>query len=130
VQKTIDVAQARERISIQNIDWVMPDGLVNIFIALARAVKDAQVTLSCGAVTDVTLVRTERKLRRSEAYLPSQRLVVQAVAWTCGVEMGVSFARSIPTLDSIRKRKMPLQAFRIDSPRRQALECRSRGSSY
>jgi PAS domain S-box-containing protein len=62
---------------------LMPDGSVQYVHALARAVRNASGGMEfVGAVTDVTGVReTERRLRRSEAYLAEAQRLSHTGSW-------------------------------------------------
>jgi PAS domain S-box-containing protein len=83
------VQKAIERVSIDGNDYdqeyrlLMPDGSVKHVHAVARSERDASGNLEyVGAVTDVTLAReTERKLRRSEAYLAEAQRLSHTGSW-------------------------------------------------
>jgi PAS domain S-box-containing protein len=83
VQKEID------RASIDGNDYdheyrlLMPDGSVKYVHAVAHAAKDASGSIKfVGAVTDVTVAKeTERKLRRSEAYLAEAQRLSHTGSW-------------------------------------------------
>src|SRR6202790_3385419 len=61
----------------------MPDGSVKYVHGVARAQRDGSGNLEyIGAVTDVTVAReTERKLRRSEAYLAEAQRLSHTSSW-------------------------------------------------
>src|ERR1700676_551043 len=61
----------------------MPDGSVKYVHGVARAQRDGSGNLEyIGAVTDVTVAReTERKLRRSEAYLAEAQRLSRTSSW-------------------------------------------------
>jgi PAS domain S-box-containing protein len=88
VQETIDRASREGRDFDHEHRFVMPDGSVKYVHVVARAQRDTSGNVEfVGAVMDVTGVRkTERKLRRSEAYLAeSQRLSrTSSWAWDAG----------------------------------------------
>src|SRR6266436_6624027 len=65
----------------------MPDGSVKHVHAVARAVRDASGGVEFrGAVTDVTFAKeTERKLRRSEAYLAESERLSRTGSWAWDV---------------------------------------------
>jgi PAS domain S-box-containing protein len=71
VQQTIAQASIDGKDFEHEYRLLMPDGSVKYVHALARAVREASGSIEfVGAVTDVTVAKeTERKLRRSDAYL-------------------------------------------------------------
>jgi PAS domain S-box-containing protein len=83
VQQTIDRASREGRQFDHEYRLVMPDRSVKYVHALARAVRNASGGIEfVGAVTDVTGVReTERKLRRSEAYLAEAQRLSHTGSW-------------------------------------------------
>src|SRR6266481_3462426 len=78
-----------ERASVDGDDFdheyrlLMPDGSVKYLHAVARAARDASGSIEFfGAVTDVTVAKeTERKLRRSEAYLAEAQRLSHTGSW-------------------------------------------------
>jgi PAS domain S-box-containing protein len=97
---------------------LMPDGSVKYVHAVARAVRDPSGSVKfVGAVTDVTDAReTERKLRRSEAYLAEAQRLSHSSSWAWDVQRGEWAYRS-PGVYHIfgfdpEKGDVPLQAFR------------------
>jgi PAS domain S-box-containing protein len=83
VRETIDRASRDGRDFDLEHRLLMPDGSVKHVHALARAVRDASGSIEfVGAVTDVTIAReTERKLRRSEAYLAEAQRLSHTSSW-------------------------------------------------
>jgi PAS domain S-box-containing protein len=83
VQNTIDRATREGKDFDHEHRLLMPDGSVKYVHALARAVRDASGGIEfVGAVTDVTVAReTERKLRRSEAYLAEAQRLSHTGSW-------------------------------------------------
>jgi PAS domain S-box-containing protein len=83
------VQRAIDRCSIDGDDYdqeyrlLMPDGLVKYVHAVAHAVRNASGSIEyAGAVTDVTVAKeTERKLRRSEAYLAEAQRLSHTGSW-------------------------------------------------
>jgi PAS domain S-box-containing protein len=118
VQKTIDVASSEGKDFDQEHRLVMPDGSVKYIHALARAVKDASGNVEfAGAVTDVTVVRdTERKLRRSEAYLAEAQRLSRTSSWAWDVRRREWAYRSPGVYPLFgfdpEEKDLPLQAFR------------------
>jgi len=118
VQKTIDVASSEGKDFDQEHRLVMPDGSVKYIHALARAVKDASGNVEfTGAVTDVTVVRdTERKLRRSEAYLAEAQRLSRTSSWAWDVRRREWAYRSPGVYPLFgfdpEEKDLPLQAFR------------------
>src|SRR6202158_2035202 len=87
VQKTIDQASMDGRDFDHEYRLLMPDGSVKYVHAVARAAMDASGnTEFVGAVTDVTVAKeTERKLRRSEAYLAEAQRLSHTSSWAWDV---------------------------------------------
>jgi PAS domain S-box-containing protein len=83
VQQTIDRASREGKDFDHEHRLLMPDGSVKYVHAVARAVRDASDSIEfVGAVTDVTVVKeTERKLRRSEAYLAEAQRLSRTSSW-------------------------------------------------
>ncbi len=78
---------------------LMPGGSVKYVHAVAHAVRDASGSIEfVGAVTDVTLAReTERKLRRSEAYLAEAQRLSRTSSWAWNARRGEFVYRSPET---------------------------------
>jgi PAS domain S-box-containing protein len=83
VQETIDRASGDGKGFDHEYRLLMPDGSVKYVHALARAVSNASGSIEfVGAVTDVTIAKeTERKLRRSEAYLSEAQRLSHTGSW-------------------------------------------------
>jgi PAS domain S-box-containing protein len=83
VQNTIDRATREGREFDHEYRLLMPDGSVKHVHALARAERNASGGIEfVGAVTDVTVAtETERKLRRSEAYLAEAQRLSHTGSW-------------------------------------------------
>jgi PAS domain S-box-containing protein len=83
VQKIVDQASSDGKDFDHEYRLLMPDGSVKYVHALARAVRNASGGIAfVGAVTDVTVAReTERKLRRSEAYLAEAQRLSHTGSW-------------------------------------------------
>lgn len=83
VQDTIDRATSEGREFDHEYRLLMPDGSVKHVHALARAERNASGGIEfVGAVTDVTIAtETERKLRRSEAYLAEAQRLSHTGSW-------------------------------------------------
>ncbi|WP_245322017.1 PAS domain-containing protein [Bradyrhizobium sp. LTSPM299] len=97
---------------------LMPDGSVKYVHAVARAAEDASGnTEFVGAVTDVTVAReTERRLRRSDAYLAESERLRRTSSWAWDVRRREWAYRS-PGVYGLfgfgpEQRDVPLQAFR------------------
>lgn len=97
---------------------LMPDGSVKYVHALAHAVRDASGNVEfVGAVTDVTAAReTERRLRRSEAYLAEAEHLRGTSSWAWDVRRRTWAYRS-PGMFGLfgfdpEQGDVPLQAFR------------------
>ena len=89
VQETIDRASRDGKDFDHEHRLLMPDGAVKYVHAIARAVRDASGGVEfVGAVTDVTVAReTERKLRRSEAYLAEAQRLSHTSSWAWDVRL-------------------------------------------
>jgi PAS domain S-box-containing protein len=87
VQETIDRASRDGKDFDHEHRLLMPDGEVKYVHAVARAVSDASGSIEfVGAVTDVTVAKeTERKLRRSEAYLAEAQRLSRTSSWALDV---------------------------------------------
>ena len=87
VQQTIDCASREGKGFDHEYRLLMPDGSVKYLHAVARAARDASGCIEfVGAVTDVTVAReTERKLRRSEAYLAEAQRLSHTSSWAWDV---------------------------------------------
>lgn len=83
VQNTIDRATREGREFDHEYRLLMPDASVKHVHALARAERNASGGIEfVGAVTDVTVAtETERKLRRSEAYLAEAQRLSHTGSW-------------------------------------------------
>src|SRR5258708_13710595 len=83
VQKTIDQASRDGKDFDHEYRLLMPDGSVKYVHAVAHAARDASGSIEfVGAVTDVTAAKeTERKLRRSEAYLAEAQRLSHTGSW-------------------------------------------------
>jgi PAS domain S-box-containing protein len=87
------VQQTIERASIDGNDFnheyrlLMPDGSVKYVHAVAHSARDASGGIEfVGALTDVTVAKeTERKLRRSEAYLAESQRLSHTSSWAWDV---------------------------------------------
>ena len=97
---------------------LMPDGSVKYVQAVARSVRDASGNIEfVGAVTDVTVAKeTERKLRRSDAYLTETERLSRTSSWAWDVRRREWAYRSpgmygLFGFDS-EQGDVPLQAFR------------------
>jgi PAS domain S-box-containing protein len=87
VQKTIRKASSDGKDFEHEYRLLMPDGSVTHVRAVARAtVQESGDIAFLGAVTDVTVAReTERKLRRSEAYLAEAQRLSHTSSWAWDV---------------------------------------------
>src|SRR5258708_16819986 len=87
VQKTIDQASRDGKDFDHEYRLLMPDGSVKYVHAVAHAARDASGSIEfVGAVTDVTAAKeTERKLRRSEAYLAEAQHLSHTSSWAWDV---------------------------------------------
>jgi PAS domain S-box-containing protein len=83
LQQTIDRASRDGKDFDHEYRLLMPDGSVKYVHAVARAARDASGSIEfIGAVTDVTVAKeTERKLRRSEAYLAEAQHLSHTGSW-------------------------------------------------
>jgi PAS domain S-box-containing protein len=96
------VQRAFDRCSIDGNDYdqeyrlLMPNGAVKYVHAVARSTKgDAGNLEYIGAVTDVTVAKeTERKLRRSEAYLAEAQRLSHTSSWAWDVRLQEFIYRS------------------------------------
>ncbi|MEH2483312.1 PAS domain S-box-containing protein [Nitrobacteraceae bacterium AZCC 2146] len=118
VQKTIDDASNAGRDFDHEYRLLMPDGSVRYIHAVARAARDASGSIEFyGAVTEVTVAKeTERKLRRSEAYLAEAQHLVHASSWAWDVRRREWAYRSAEVYRLFgfdpEDGDLPLQAFR------------------
>jgi PAS domain S-box-containing protein len=89
VQKAIDRASRDGEDFDFEHRLLMPDGSVKYVRAVAQAEKNTSGSIEfVGAVTDVTAVKeTERKLRRSEAYLAEAQRLSQTSSWAWDVRL-------------------------------------------
>jgi PAS domain S-box-containing protein len=96
VQKAIDRCSIDGNDHDQEYRLLMPDGSVKYVHAVARAERDASGNLEyVGALTDVTVVKeTERKLRRSEAYLAEAQRLSHTSSWAWDVRLQEFIYRS------------------------------------
>jgi PAS domain S-box-containing protein len=87
VQQTIDQASSEGKDFDHQYRLLMPDGSVKYVHAMARATRDASGSVEfIGAVSDVTVAReTERKLRRSDAYLAETQHLSHTSSWAWDV---------------------------------------------
>jgi PAS domain S-box-containing protein len=96
----------------------MPDGSVKYLHAVAHAARDKSGDIGFfGAMTDVTIVReTERKLRRSEAYLDEAQRLSHTSSWAWDVSRREFAYRSTGVYHIFgfdpENGPVPLQAFR------------------
>jgi PAS domain S-box-containing protein len=83
VQRTIDRASTDGNDFDHEYRLLMPDGSVKYVHAVAHIVRNASGSIEfVGAVTDVTVAKeTERKLRRSEAYLAEAQRLSHTGSW-------------------------------------------------
>src|ERR1700742_3436883 len=118
VQRTIDRASSEGTDFEHEYRLLMPDGSVKYVHALARA-KDASGEVEfVGAITDVTAVReTDRKLRRSEAYLAEAQRLSHTSSWAWDVRRGDFVYRSAEVYHLFgfdpEKDVPPLEAFQV-----------------
>ncbi len=118
VQKTVDQASIDGKDFEHEYRLLMPDGSVKYVRAVARAARDASgSTKFVGAVTDVTAAKeTERKLRRSEAYLAEAQRLSHTSSWAWDVRLQTFVYRSpeVYHLFGFDREKDPLspQSFR------------------
>src|SRR5438874_4154649 len=87
VQQTINRASVDGKDFDHEYRLLMPDGSVKYVHAVARAVRAASGSIEfVGAVTDVTVAReTERKLRRSDAYIAESERLRRTSSWAWDV---------------------------------------------
>ncbi|MEA2884560.1 MAG: hypothetical protein QOH32_3816 [Bradyrhizobium sp.] len=87
VQEIVQKASSNGKDFDHEYRLLMPDGSVKYIHAVARAARDASGgTEFLGAVTDVTVAKeTERKLRRSEAYLAESQRLSHTCSWAWDV---------------------------------------------
>jgi PAS domain S-box-containing protein len=118
VQKTIDDASSAGRDFDHEYRLLMPDGSVRYVHAVAHAARDALGSIEfIGAITDVTGAKdTERKLRRSEAYLAETQHLSHTSSWAWDVR-GRKWAYRSPAVYDLfgfdpGEGDVPLQAFR------------------
>ena len=99
VQNTVRQASSDGKDFDHEYRLLMPDGSVKYVHAVAHAVRDASGSIEfVGAVTDVTLAReTERKLRRSEAYLAEAQRLSRTSSWAWNARRGEFVYRSPET---------------------------------
>ena len=83
VQATIEAASREGKDFDHEHRLLMPDESIKYVHAMARAARDVSGGIECiGAITDVTAAReTERKLRRSEAYLAETQHLSHTSSW-------------------------------------------------
>jgi PAS domain S-box-containing protein len=118
VQKTIDQASRDGKDFDHEYRLLMPDGSVKYVHAMAHAERDASDgTEFAGAVTDVTAAKeTERKLRRSEAYLAETQHLSHTSSWAWDVRRREFVYRSAEIYHLFgfdpEEGAVPLQAFR------------------
>jgi PAS domain S-box-containing protein len=118
VQKTIDDASSAGRDFDHEYRLLMPDGSVRYVHAVAHAARDALGSIEfIGAITDVTGAKdTERRLRRSEAYLAETQHLSHTSSWAWDVR-GRKWAYRSPAVYDLfgfdpGEGDVPLQAFR------------------
>jgi PAS domain S-box-containing protein len=87
VQEAIDRASVGEDDYEHEYRLLMPDGSVKYVHAVARAEKDVAGNVEfVGAIMDVTAIKqTERRLRRSEAYLAEAQRLSRTSSWAWDV---------------------------------------------
>src|SRR5882762_3724889 len=118
VQQTVSRALVDGQDFEHEYRLLMPDGSMKYIHAVARAVQDASGNIEfVGAVTDVTVAKeTERKLRRSDAYLAESERLRRTSSWAWDVRRREWAYRSpgmygLFGFDSDQG-DVPLQAFR------------------
>jgi PAS domain-containing protein len=135
VQKTVDDACSTGKDFDHEYRLLMPDGSVKYVRAVARAARDASGSIEfLGAVTDVTVAReTERRLRRSEAYLAETQHLSHTGSWAWDVRRREWAYRSAETFHLFgfdpEEGTLPLQAFRhriVPEDRRRNVEAAAR----
>jgi PAS domain S-box-containing protein len=118
VQRTIDRASSDGNDFEHEYRLLMPDGSVRNVHAVAHSVRNGfGVVEFVGAVTDVTVIKeTERKLRRSEAYLDEAQRLSHTSSWAWDVARREFAYRSTGVYHMFgfdpEKGTVPLQAFR------------------
>jgi PAS domain S-box-containing protein len=118
VQDTIRQASRDGKDFDHEYRLLMPDGSVKYVHAVARAARDAFGGIEfLGAVMDVTVAKeTERKLRRSEAYLAEAQRLSHTSSWAWDVRRREFVYRSAEIYNLFgfdpEKGAVPLQAFR------------------
>jgi len=87
VQQTLDHASREGKDFSHQYRLLMPDGSVKYVYAMAHVTRDESGCIEfIGAITDVTAAwETERKLRRSEAYLAEAQRLVHTSSWAWDV---------------------------------------------
>ena len=96
VQKTLRQAASDGKDFDYEYRLLMPDGSMKYVHVVAHAVRDASGSIEfVGAVTDVTVAKeTERKLRRSEAYLAEAQRLSHTGSWAWDVRLQTFVYRS------------------------------------
>ena len=96
VQKTLRQAASDGKDFDHEYRLLMPDGSMKYVHVVAHAVRDASGSIEfVGAVTDVTVAKeTERKLRRSEAYLAEAQRLSHTGSWAWDVRLQTFVYRS------------------------------------
>src|SRR5947207_5912722 len=96
VQRTVYQASSDGKDFDHEYRLLMPDGSVKHIQALARAKRNAAGNIEfAGAVMDITVAReTERKLRRSEAYLAEAQRLSHTGSWAWDVRLQTFVYRS------------------------------------
>jgi PAS domain S-box-containing protein len=128
VQKTIDHASGEGKDFDHQYRLLMSDGSVKYVHAMARAVRDVSGSIEfVGAVTDVTIAKeTERKLRRSEAYLAETQHLSHTSSWAWDVRHRQFVYRSAEVYhlfgldageDAVRRRSFRDRILPEDRPR-------------
>jgi PAS domain S-box-containing protein len=118
VQETIERASADGNDFDHEYRLLMPDGSVKYVHAVAHAARDASGSIEfVGAITDVTVAKeTERKLRRSEAYLAETQHLSHTSSWAWDVRGRKWAYRSTAVYNLFGfdpgEGDVPLQAFR------------------
>jgi PAS domain S-box-containing protein len=118
VQRTIDRASSDGNDFEHEYRLLMPDGSVRNVHAVAHSVRNGSgVVEFVGAVTDVTVIKeTERKLRRSEAYLDEAQRLSHTSSWAWDVARREFAYRSTGVYHMFgfdpENGTVPLQAFR------------------
>ena len=130
MQETVDRASSDGKDFDHEYRLLMPDGSVKYVHGVARATRDASGGIAfLGAVTDVTVAKeTERKLRRSEAYLAEAQHLSHTSSWAWDVrrrEWAYRSAEVYRLFGFDPKDDVPLQAFQdrvLPEDRRRILE--------